>query len=203
MKSSLEMKVIRGANWFFWVAGLSVINSILSASNATIVFVVGLGITQIGDGIAAQSHSPSIAITVDVIAVVIFGLFGYFARKGMRWAFVVGMLLYAFDGALFVTIRDWLAMAFHVLALYLMYQGLAAANMMKQNEELMRDMSIRAALQKDAAIRAAAGFQEPASAGPTTSSGPATPSDAATGLTATPAPWRPAPPGQPEESPPA
>jgi len=170
MKSSLEMKVIRGANWFFWVAGLSVINSILSATHATIVFVIGLGVAQFGGLIAAS-------------AIAVFALFGYFARKGMRWAFAIGMLLYALDGSLFVIARDWFAVAFHVLALYFMYQGLAAASMGKQNEQLMRDMAIRAALQKDAALRAAAAAQESAPA-------PAPVGD-------TPQPWRPPAPPEP------
>jgi hypothetical protein len=42
-----------GGNWFFWIAGLSLITSILSLSGANWRFFLSLGITQIIDGFAA------------------------------------------------------------------------------------------------------------------------------------------------------
>ena len=38
-----------GASWFYWIAGLSLINSISAASGSSWRFIVGLGITQIFD----------------------------------------------------------------------------------------------------------------------------------------------------------
>ena len=41
-----------------------------------------------------------VAFIFDVIAAGIFILFGVFSRKRYRWAFVVGMILYAIDDVL-------------------------------------------------------------------------------------------------------
>ena len=43
-----------GANWFYWIAGLSLVNTILLYTGSEWVFVVGLGVTQLIDGIAIE-----------------------------------------------------------------------------------------------------------------------------------------------------
>jgi hypothetical protein len=40
------------ASWFLWVAGLSMVNSVLAASGAELHFLFGLGITSIVDAVA-------------------------------------------------------------------------------------------------------------------------------------------------------
>ena len=47
-----------------------------------------------------------------------------FARKGQRWAWYLGMALYAVDGLLLLLFKDYLAIAFHAYALYRMSSGL-------------------------------------------------------------------------------
>jgi len=41
-----------GARWFYWIAGLSMINSIAAMSNSSWSFLAGLGITQFIPGLA-------------------------------------------------------------------------------------------------------------------------------------------------------
>ena len=43
-----------GADWFFWIAGLSIINSIILLAGGQWSFIVGLGITQIIDTIGLE-----------------------------------------------------------------------------------------------------------------------------------------------------
>src|SRR5688572_28411552 len=49
----LEMRLKSGASWFYWIAGLSIINSIAALSGAGWGFIVGLGVTQIVDEFAS------------------------------------------------------------------------------------------------------------------------------------------------------
>src|SRR5437588_12623571 len=51
-QQELEAHMRRGANWFFWIAGLSVVNAVISLAEGNRHFVVGLGITEIINGVA-------------------------------------------------------------------------------------------------------------------------------------------------------
>ena len=43
-----------GARWFYWIAGLSFVNSLVVISGGSLHFVVGLGITSIVDAAAKR-----------------------------------------------------------------------------------------------------------------------------------------------------
>jgi hypothetical protein len=51
-------------------------------------------------------------------------LFWNFARQGQKWAWYLGMAIYAVDGVLLLLFKDYLAIAFHAYALYRMSSGL-------------------------------------------------------------------------------
>jgi len=135
-REKLHETFVGGANWFYWIAALSLINSAIMLFGGGWGFVVGLGATQVVDAIvvmAAEEAGASgalapklVALTLDAFLAGVFVLFGVFARKGLRWAFVVGMLLYALDGMLFVLVSDWLSFGFHVFALFGIWGGYAA-----------------------------------------------------------------------------
>jgi hypothetical protein len=52
-RASLARAMKSGGNWFFWIAGLSMITSVFSVSGSNWRFFLSLGITQIIDGFAA------------------------------------------------------------------------------------------------------------------------------------------------------
>ena len=64
-------------------------------------------------------------------------LFWNFARKGERWAFIVGMAVYAVDGLILLTFKDFLGVAFHGYALYRMYRGIAVIPVLQRIEQAM------------------------------------------------------------------
>ena len=140
-KIKIEKQFQAGANWFFWIAGLSIVNSIILLAGSEWGFIIGLGITRIIDSIGliiseeAGKVGMIIAFVFDVIASGMFVLFGVFARKRYRWAFVVGMILYALDGLLFLLIQDFLSIGFHIFALFCIYGGLKAAKKLDEIEE--------------------------------------------------------------------
>jgi len=118
-----------GAKWFYWIAGLSVINSVMVVSGGSLHFVVGLGITSVVDAAAKRVGSAGTVLDVVINGFVagVFVLFGMFAAKSQKWAFVLGMALYAADGLLLLSVRDFLSAGFHAYVLYAIYRGFTAA----------------------------------------------------------------------------
>jgi hypothetical protein len=123
-----------GASWFYWIAGLSLINSIAAASGSTWRFMVGLGITQVFDELAGQmgGSGKAVALVLDLMVTGVFVVFGILANKAQTWAFVVGMVLFALDGFIFLVTQQWLGVAFHVLVLFFLFRGLQACRQLKQ-----------------------------------------------------------------------
>ena len=124
-----------GASWFYWIAGLSLVNSIISFSGSSWHFLFGLGITQIFDGLRENLGSAGtiVVLALDLAAAGLFILFGVFANKGHLWAFITGMVLFGLDGLLFVLVKDWLGVGFHVFVLYCLYRGLSACRQMRRS----------------------------------------------------------------------
>ena len=126
-----------GVSWFFFVAGLSVVNSLLVLFGADWSFIFGLGITQIFDGIAVaiageMGAGAGIWIVRGIVFVFnlaiagFFVLFGWLSKKGYGAAFLIGIVLYVLDGLLFLVFRDWMGLAFHALAVFPMVRGYLA-----------------------------------------------------------------------------
>lgn len=117
-----------GANWFYWIAGLSLINAVGTVLNIGLVLAFGLGITLVFDAVGKDAGGTIqiAALVGDVVAAGIFVLFGYLANQRQTWAFAVGMALYALDAVLLLVLRSWLGAAVHAYALYVMYTGLRA-----------------------------------------------------------------------------
>ena len=122
-----------GASWFYWIAGLSLINSIAALAGQGWRFFFGLGITQLFDVIANEfgSSGKMIALLLELAVAGTFVLFGVFANQRHLWAFIVGMVLFALDGVLFVIARDWVGVGFHAFALYCLFRGVQACRQLR------------------------------------------------------------------------
>ena len=129
-KMRLQQRIRSGSGWFMAVALFSVVNSALIFFDAKIHFIVGLGVTQIADGIGKMGGAAgSIAgLVVSLFAAGVFTAFWKFSREGHQWAFLLGMGLYATDGLIFLGFGLWLDLAFHAFALFNIYKGLTALN---------------------------------------------------------------------------
>ena len=126
----VEQRAKQGANWFHWIAGLSLVNSILIMTGADIHFPVGLGITQIIDVIALEigAGAQIVGLMMSLMVAGLFVFFGVMAQKRHTWAFIAGLILYGLDGLLFVLVSDWLSIAFHAWAFFGVLSGLKATN---------------------------------------------------------------------------
>src|ERR1700693_71646 len=86
-KLRAEQVVKNGAGWFLAIAGLSILNSVLTMSGTNFHFIFGLGVTEIVDAIGRQSGSTgsALGLVVNVFIAGLFLLFWNFARKGEKW----------------------------------------------------------------------------------------------------------------------
>ena len=95
--------------------------------------MVGLGVTSVVDAIAKRVGSAGSVLDIIINGFVagVFALLGTFAVKAQKWAFVVGMTLYALDGLLLLRLRDFLSVGFHAYALFAIYRGYTAAKQVR------------------------------------------------------------------------
>ncbi len=131
--STMHTKVAdmrRGADWFFWVAALGGINSLLVTFSGLGHTTFGLGATRAVDEYFRAGTLAPVSLTGLPINLALAGLFivlGYFARKGNDKAFVLGIFLYAVDAIITVGFRDFFGFGFHLVALLFLTKGLLAS----------------------------------------------------------------------------
>jgi hypothetical protein len=131
-RQEVDAGIRRGANWFYWIAILSVVNSVIGLGGSNARFIVGLGMTDMAG--AARSIVSAIAVG-GVVSL------GYFANKRQKWAFIAGMALYAADAAILISLQQWLSAAFHAFVLYLLWEGFKR---IAEDEELARRFQLHA-----------------------------------------------------------
>lgn len=138
-KLKLESRVRSGAGWLAAIALFSIVNSALNFFDANLHFIVGLGVTQIADGVGKVGGAAGsmAGFVVTLFAAGLFVTFWRFARKGEKWAYITAMGLYGADGLIFLGLGLWLDFGFHVFALYSMFKGLSALSALKQVESQM------------------------------------------------------------------
>lgn len=137
----LQSQVKKGAGWFYWIAGASVVNTLIFLFGGNINFIIGLGITQLINGFASvierqtgAATTPKIgAFLINLAISAIFLIIGYFAGKGLAWIFIVGIVLYAIDGLIFVVFGDVWSLGFHAFALFFIVKGFMAANKLRKS----------------------------------------------------------------------
>ena len=136
-RTQVETRIKSGASWFYWIAGLSLINSAVALSGSNWGFILGLGITQVIDAIAKGLGSAGVAVAMvlDVIVAGVFVLFGVFAHRKQSWSFIAGMVLYGLDGLLFLIGRDLPGLGFHAFALFCIFGGYSALRKLQEATE--------------------------------------------------------------------
>lgn len=121
------------ASWFWWVAGLSLVNSAGAMLDSSYGMVLGLGITQLIDavflyGADGEAAQPTLAVRAVHLALVlgvagVFVALGVFAKRHSAMAFVVGMALYLLDALVYVVASDWIGVGFHAFVLFMLWGG--------------------------------------------------------------------------------
>jgi len=145
MIAQLNQQAQNSAKNFYWIAGLSFVNSLITAFGAEFYLVVGLASTLIVDYLAVgmAQEAPELAMVFKVAALVIsliasgiFALFGFLAGRGKRWAYFVGMALYGVDALIMLALQEWKGFIFHLFFLWVLFTGLRALNQLKKFESV-------------------------------------------------------------------
>src|SRR2546422_9326958 len=84
-----------GANWFIWIAGLSLVNSVLFVTGSHWSFFLGLAATQVSDEfgrvIITGTTGVAVGLGVDVVSAAVFVGGGGMVRNGGALSFIFGM----------------------------------------------------------------------------------------------------------------
>jgi hypothetical protein len=123
---NVEDPVVKSAaRWFWWIAGLSLVNAVLFFSGSDTNFVVGLAMTTLAS--AAFASLMPVAIVLVGITVGFYFFVGLHAQRGKLWAFYAGLAVYAIDALIYLHFEDWMPVGFHALAGFFIVKGLMRA----------------------------------------------------------------------------
>jgi len=161
-KLNLDNRFRNGMNWFYWIAGLSILNSIIYMAGSSVSFVVGLGATQVVDGFTSAMANDLVqdalvihafGFAIDVFIAGLFILFGFLGRKHQRWAMITGLVLYVLDGIFLAVVGDIFSVIFHGLALYGIWMGMQALSQLEKLESTTVGESVEAIRQQLSTIQ--------------------------------------------------
>jgi hypothetical protein len=93
-KARYAQRAKKNGFWFYWIAGLSIVDSVISLSRSTHHLWVRLDVTRIfevaGPGMGGIGSGVALTFRLGLTKPLVF--LNSFACKAQLWAFVVGML---------------------------------------------------------------------------------------------------------------
>jgi len=127
--------VLHGADWFLWIAILSLINSLIVFYYQTPNTPLALGITRWLDGTTSGFNASMTTggLVTNLFVAAVLVVFGLLARRGSDIAFVVGIFLYIIDAMLVIGLRDFFGFGVHLIALFFLVKGLLASRHIREN----------------------------------------------------------------------
>jgi len=127
-RMAVQQRLKGAASWFYWIAALSLINSIIVTAGGNWHFIIGMGVTTVVDEVAKQAGGIGLVagLVINVFVAAVCAAFGVLGNRRQAWALWVGMALYTFDGLLLLLFQDWLSVAFHAYALFQIFKGVGA-----------------------------------------------------------------------------
>ncbi|HMD34740.1 MAG TPA: hypothetical protein VKH42_07225 [Vicinamibacterales bacterium] len=128
----VQQRINSGANWFNWIAGLTLINSLAAHSGSNFRFIIGLGTTQLVDAIGSTNLAP-IALAIDVLVIVTCAMVAHYARES-KGIYVGGMIVYGLDGLFLVLVGDLVGIGFHAFVLFNLFKGVRAFGELTKRE---------------------------------------------------------------------
>ena len=156
--TDLASRYKSGANWFYWIAGLTIITSIISFGGGDWRFLISLGTTQVIDQLADAfsaelGTAPKvIALFLDLILTAVFVVFGVLANKKFLWAYILGMAVFVFDGLVSLLVQDWIGVIAHVVVVIFMVPGFMAGRKLVEIEQAMAQSQAQAQAQATTSI---------------------------------------------------
>jgi hypothetical protein len=117
------------ARWFWWIAAMSLVNTVMAHTGSDSSFVIGLAMTAFADGMSASAPITAFVLTGMFLA--FYVLMGLFGVRGKAWAFYAGIAVYVVDALIYVYFDAWLCVGFHVYAIFWIAKGVLRLNELK------------------------------------------------------------------------
>lgn len=149
----LSQRYQSGVKWFYWIAALTLITSVIGLLGGGWRFFLSLGTTQLIDAIANAASqelgnaTKVIAVVLDIFITAVFAGLAFLASKKHLWAYLVGVIVFLFDGLLSLAISDWLGVIVHAIVLVIMVRGYMAGRNLVALERTMAQATAQAAAQ--------------------------------------------------------
>lgn len=140
-KIKLNEILVNGANWFYLIGVLSLINALLSLSNKNIRFIFGLISTDFFILLSKLTKLQNIKLTFYVITFILCAFFiiiGYLGNKQKKWCFIVGGILYSADTVLLLLFKNYHDIFWHIIAIYAIFKGFTAINKIKNVDTVIQ-----------------------------------------------------------------
>lgn len=113
------------ASWFFWIAGLSAVNFVLSLSGSNFSIALGsIAVSACADLARAEGEFRAGFVVTGILIIGLWALLGVLARRAFRSAFIIGMGLYALDALLLMLSFSIVSAVIHAWVLYKIFDGL-------------------------------------------------------------------------------
>lgn len=135
-RADLQAEASSDANFFFYAAGVALLGSGLLPIKLNILVNIGVIDLFAFYGRSSNPFFPFLVLGFSVVWVGALVGLGFIARQGHRWAFLAGIVLYAFDMiALIVTFSIW-AFGVHSFFVFKWFQGQRALRDLKESAEV-------------------------------------------------------------------
>jgi len=122
MQEGVQDPIVQSAaRWFWWIAGLSLVNAVLLQAGSDTSFVLGLAMTTIAG--VAFAGAPAIAFTLVALTIGFYFVMGLQAQRGKPWAFYLGLAVYVVDALIYARFEDWMSVGFHAFAIFMIAKG--------------------------------------------------------------------------------
>ncbi len=125
----LEARRNKGASWFYWIVGLTIINSIIVLSGIDFSFSLGATATLFANVLARETGTTSahiMAIGFDIVVIGFYAMCGVMASRGATWAFILGIIFFALDSLLSLIGFQIIGILIHGWALFSIFTGMMA-----------------------------------------------------------------------------
>jgi hypothetical protein len=143
--AELTQRYKAGVNWFYWIAGLTLVTSLIALGGGGWRFLLSLGTTQVVDAVAEGlsadlGGAPKIvALVLDLVVTGVFITFGWLAGTKQLWAYILGMVVFLFDGLVSLLVQDLIGVIAHVVVLFFMFRGYQAGQQLVNLEKAMAE----------------------------------------------------------------
>lgn len=121
---SSDPSVLSSARWFWWIAGLSLVNLFLFYSGSNTSFVIGLAMTSVASAIFSEQTAVGLGLAILIIG--FYGVIGYCAQREKLWAFYLGLVVYVVDALIYLYVQDWMSVAFHGYVIFHLFKGISS-----------------------------------------------------------------------------